>query len=41
MAREAKSEFNKGTSLEDIRNMIDEKYKGTGIDSTPTPMPEV
>ncbi|AZU64973.1 hypothetical protein CHR53_14210 [Neobacillus mesonae] len=40
MAREAKSEFKKGTPLEDIRKMIDEKYKGTGTPSTPTPMPK-
>jgi hypothetical protein len=40
IAREAKSEFEKGTSLRDIRNMIDEKYEGVGTESTPTPMPE-
>lgn len=40
IAREAKSEFEKGKSLKDIRNMIDKKYEGMGTDSTPTPMPE-
>lgn len=40
IAREAKSEFEKGTSLIDIRHMIDKKYESMGTESTPTPMPE-
>ena len=40
IAREAKSELEKGTPLKDIRNMIDEKYRGTGTPFTPTPIPE-
>ncbi|MBI0581342.1 hypothetical protein IEC97_28955 [Neobacillus cucumis] len=40
MAREAKSEYEKGTPLKEIRNMFDEKYKGTGTPSTPTPIPK-
>lgn len=34
IACEAKSEFEKCTSLKDIRHMIDRKYEGTGTDST-------
>ncbi|MDE3839100.1 hypothetical protein C0966_06930 [Bacillus methanolicus] len=40
MAREAKSEYEKGTSLKEIRQMIDKKYEGIGTPPTPTPMPK-
>lgn len=40
IAREAKLEFEKGTPLKEVRDLIDQKYKGTGVESTPTPMPE-
>ncbi|KAB7665108.1 hypothetical protein F9279_21685 [Bacillus sp. B1-b2] len=40
MAREAKSEFEKGTPLKEIRDNIDKEYKETGSPSTPTPMPK-
>ncbi|RXT03955.1 hypothetical protein EIZ39_22425 [Ammoniphilus sp. CFH 90114] len=39
MAREAKQEYEKGTDLKTIREMIDKKYGGNGAESTPTPMP--
>ncbi|MBF0706805.1 hypothetical protein IQ283_09310 (plasmid) [Alkalihalobacillus hwajinpoensis] len=39
IAREAKSEYEKGTDLKTIRKMIDQKYGGNGATPTPTPMP--
>ncbi|KAA0547220.1 hypothetical protein FZW96_14200 [Bacillus sp. BGMRC 2118] len=41
IARAAKQEYEKGTDLKTIRDMIDNKYKDIGVPSTPTPMPEV
>ncbi|MBP3953531.1 hypothetical protein J7W16_20715 [Bacillus sp. YZJH907-2] len=41
MARAAKQEYENGTSLKDIRTMIDEAYKDSEVPSTPTSMPEV
>jgi len=39
IAREAKQEFEKGTDIKTIRENIDKKYGESGIESTPTPMP--
>lgn len=32
-------EYEKGTNLKTIRDMIDNKYGDMGVPSTPTPMP--
>ncbi|MBT2758784.1 hypothetical protein J7E71_23210 [Mesobacillus foraminis] len=40
MAREAESEFEKGTPLKEIRDNIDKKYEGSGTNPTPTPLPK-
>ncbi len=40
IALEAKSEFEKGTNNKTFRHMIDKKYEGTEMDSTPAPMPD-
>ncbi|MBA4538514.1 hypothetical protein H1Z61_15590 [Bacillus aquiflavi] len=40
MAREAKSQYDQGIPLKEIRENIDKKYENTGVPSTPTPKPE-
>ncbi len=39
IAREAKQEYEKGTDLKTIRQLVDAKYGANGVNSTPTPFP--